>query len=190
MPASESQNAVTRVLVPVSNPQTVAGLLKLASALVTPETGEVIALFILRGDLEQETKTLNKLEPLVEQLQAKGHPVRLLTHKASGIARGILDAARDNGSDLIILGVQRSSPEEVVLGTIGENVLTTASCPVMIYRAGRTEKPIRRVVIPTDGSSPAQTAAALGLKLAHSYQTDAEAVYVHPGYRSRWEGLA
>lgn len=190
MPVSESQNAVTRVLVPVSNPQTVVGLLKLASALVTPETGEVIALFILRGDLEQETKTLNKLEPLVQRLQVDGHPVKLQTHKASGIARGILDAARETGSDLIILGVQRSSPEEVILGTIGENVLATASCPVLIYRAARIEKPIRRVVIPTDGSIPARTAAALSLKLAHSYQTEAEAVYAHPGYRSRWEGLA
>ncbi len=185
----DTQNTIAKIMVPISNPDTAETLLRLACALVNPEEGEVIGLYILRGDLEDETKVIDQLEPMMEQLEAESYTVTLQTHKSSSVARGILDAARDNGSDLIILGVQRSSPDQVILGTIAENVLAAVSCPVMIYRPAKAEHEIKRIVIPTDGMPPARAAGSIGIRLAQHYQIEAEAVYVQPGYRSRWEGL-
>lgn len=186
-PVAQYQS-LTRILVPVANPDTATKLLKLASGLVNREGGTVIALFVLRGELEAESKALSNLEPVVEKLKEEGYPIRLETHKASNVARGIIDAARDNGSDLIVLGVQRPARGNVLVGTIDENVLTTAPCPVVVYRPAKSES-VKRVVIPADGGMPAQTACVIGIKLAQNTEIDVDAVYIQPGYYSRWKGL-
>lgn len=185
----DTQNTIYKIIVPISNPDTAEDLLRLACALVNADKGEVIGLFVLRGDLDDEAETIDQLEPLMEQLLTEGYTVKLRTHKSSSVARGILDAARDDGGDLIILGVQRATPEQVVLGTIGENVIAAISCPVLIYRPAITEQETHRIVVPTDGSLPSKTAMLIGVQLAGHYQIETEAVYVQPGYRSRWEGL-
>ncbi len=189
MSDTNTQNTINKIIVPISNPDSAEDLLRLACALVNSEEGRVIGLFILRGDLDDEAETIDQLEPLMEQLLAEGYTVKLQTHKSSSVARGILDAARDEGGDLIILGVQHSSPEQVVLGTIGENVIAAISCPVLIYRPSRTEQKAHRIVVPTDGSLPAKTASRIGIQLAAHYHIETEVVYVQPSYRSRWEGL-
>ncbi|MBI1278791.1 MAG: DUF389 domain-containing protein [Anaerolineaceae bacterium] len=184
-----AKTTVDRVIVPIANPDTAKELLKLASALVDPEEGDVIALFVLSGNLELETETLDRLEPLVEELAGEEKKIKLQTHRSSSIARGILDASRDTGSDLIILGAQRAENNQELLGIVVENVLAAISCPVLIYRPAFKEQETKRIVVPTDGTVPARTASAIGIQLARYFDIEIDAVYVQPGYRSRWEGL-
>ena len=48
----------------------------------------------------------------------------------------ILDAARDHGADLIIMGTHgRTGVTHVVMGSVAERVLRQASCPVLTLRA-------------------------------------------------------
>jgi uncharacterized hydrophobic protein (TIGR00271 family) len=182
-------NAITtKVLVPIANPATAAKLLQLGLALIQPEHGEVIGLFVLLGDLEQETKTLDALEPIVEKLRCEGCPLVLRTQKATNVARGILDAARDANADLLILGLRQHPHRQVVLGTIAENVLITAPCDIVIYRPSG-EDAIQRVVVPADGSLSSRVACRLGAQLAERYAVVVEAMYVQESYYPRWEGL-
>jgi nucleotide-binding universal stress UspA family protein len=50
-----------------------------------------------------------------------------------------------------------------VLGSVAEKVLSTASCPVLIIRS---EQPIRKVLIPLDGSSLSELVLEPALELA------------------------
>lgn len=177
-----------RVVVPVANPATARGLLDLALALVEPERGEVIAVVVIKGDVENEAGILEKIEPIVEDLKAAGKPVSLRTPRATSIARGILDAAHEYAADLLVLGVHKRGQDQVDLGLVVKNVLATAPCDVALYRPGRSEK-IRRVVVPADGTQPAQVAGRVALRLAAYHDAAIEGMYVQESYRPRYEGL-
>lgn len=175
------------VLVPLANPATAPALLELASALIEPEEGRILALVVSTGSAEEQTATLDKLKPIIEAQEAGGVPVKLVARVATSVTRGILDAAREEGADLLILGVRRHGAFS--LGAIVENVAAAAPCDVLIYRTGSGEN-FRRVVVPANGSPESRAACRIGLALAHHHEVDAEAIYASPGAYSRWEGMA
>lgn len=175
------------VLVPLANPATAPALLELASALIEPEEGRILALVVSTGSAEEQAATLDKLKPIIEAQEAGGVPVKLVARVATSVTRGILDATREAGADLLILGVRRHGT--LSLGAIVENVAAAAPCDVLIYRAGPGVD-LRRVVIPANGSLESRAACRLGVALAHRREIAAEAIYAMPGAYSRWEGMA
>lgn len=59
--------------------------------------------------------------------------VRIL---ARPVGDTILDAARDMGAELIVMGTHgRSGARRVILGSVAENVLRQAQCPVVTLHA-------------------------------------------------------
>ncbi len=176
-------------LVPVANPETAEDLLRLATALVYPEDGRIIALTVALGDVEQAAKTLEQVQPIVEMLVEEGYNIELESTESTSVARGILDTARESGSDLIILGIYQRQRGQVTLGTVVESVLDTAPCDVLIYRSGDNGD-FSRIVLPIDPNFQSQAAARVGIRLAQRRQTKIEAMYVQPSGRSYYEGLA
>lgn len=176
------------VLVPVANPDNAHSLIKLALALTHPEEGRVIVLTVTLGDMEKEAKTLDAIEPVCETFISKGHPVELQTRAASNIARGILDAAREEGADLIVLGLNRPERGEVVIGGIAENVASTAPCDVLLYRAGIRDGAFERIVVPANGTDHSRIAARVGVQLGESYHRPVEAMYVQGSDLPSWQG--
>ncbi len=74
----------------------------------------------------------------------------------------ILDSAVEH--DLIVMSTHgRSGLTKWVMGSVTEKVLASATCPVLVIRAAA---PIRRILIPLDGSSFSESALAPGLELA------------------------
>jgi len=177
-----------RVVVPLANPATARGLLDLALTLVEPERGEVIGVVVLKGDVESEADVLEKIEQIIDAYKSADRPVSLRTPRASNIARGILDAAHENAADLLVLGLHRRGQNQVDLGQIAKNVLATAPCDVVLYRPGRSSR-VSRVVVPADGTQPAQAAGRVGLRLAAYYDAPIEGMYVQESFRPRYEGL-
>ncbi|MFP4322536.1 MAG: universal stress protein, partial [Anaerolineales bacterium] len=179
------------IIVPVANPQTAMALLRLATALVHPEKGRIIALSVSLGeDAESERKGRQTFDKIIQAFQDEGEPVEFMQVKATGIARGILDSVREYRADLLILGVLQPSRGEVVIGTVAENVAQVAPCDVLIYRSNAQETDFERVVMWANGSSPARVAAQIGLTIANHYQRPVNALYVHNPGRSYWQGLA
>jgi len=177
------------VLVPIANPNTAADLLHLAAALAHPENGKLFALIVSTGDVESSSNTAEELEHVVEEVREEGTEITLEMVTATSIARGILDASRQFGADLIIIGAQKPARGEVRLGKIVESVLDTAACDVMVYRLGYTPD-FRRVVVPVDTSYRSQVSARMGIRLADNYGTPVEAMHVQGSNHSQFEGLA
>ncbi|MEZ4671230.1 MAG: TIGR00341 family protein [Anaerolineae bacterium] len=177
------------ILVPVANPRTSETLIKLALMFASGEHSKVIALYVLLGNLDIESETLDALEPLVEKLRDEGHSIDLYTRKASNIARGILDAANEANATLVILGPKHRTRSHVVLGTIAENVLANAPCTVLIYSGIELSTQPKRIIVPVDGTPPARAACEIGWVLAQHHDIDLIAIHAQESYIPRWVGL-
>lgn len=58
------------------------------------------------------------------------------------LVQQILDAVRDTGADLIVMGTHgRTGLERVLLGSVAEAVLRQASCPVLTIKGGTQAVP-------------------------------------------------
>jgi len=180
------------VLVPISNPGTARALLTLGLALANGNKDRrILALVVTAGSLEKDEKLVSELKPIIEDLQHDDEPVELVTVKSSSIVRGILDTAREERAEAIVIGVHKHHGSQVDLGGIVENLLLTAPCEVLIYRGparkGDTAE-LKRVVVPTDGQASARLAAQVGADLAEHFEIPVELMLVQGGYRPKWEG--
>lgn len=184
-----TSNNVRTVIVPVANSATAVALLELAVTLAHPEIGRVLALVVSIGEAETEAEIVAKIEAILAKLDTKGRKVELVTRVATSVSRGILDVAREEDADLIVLGMHRRAPGEFALGSIVENVAATAPCDVLIYRP-HSHPAFKHIIVSTDGSVEAQFACQIGVLLAKHLALDVEAVYAQENYHPSWEGRA
>jgi len=177
------------VIVPIANPATAPALLKIATAVCHPEEGLVIALIISLGDSETSEKSIAALKPIIETFQEQTPHVELRVHNATSIARGILDVTREEAADLLVIGLRQPEHGQVVLGPVVENVVATAPCDVLIYRAAK-KLDFERVVVWANGSQPSRVAAHIGIVLAGHQGATIEAMAVQSYGRSYYQGAA
>jgi uncharacterized hydrophobic protein (TIGR00271 family) len=181
------------VLVPVANPTTAWHLLRLGAALADPDGGEVIALNVVINGAQDALGNRDRtgLEELVERLKLAGMPVRWHSVSATSAARGILDAAREENANLIVLGYQGSTNDgDPVLGSVVEAVARTTPSDLVVYR-GDADADVQRILLPANGSINAKVAARLAVLLADVYRVPITALYVMSPYeRNQWIGQA
>ena len=168
--ASEYDYYAETVVVPMSRPDTAAEMLRIAGEMVHPSEGLVIALVISLGDAERTNRFSEQIQDVIEAFRNTdaGHKVEVVTEIAVSVSRGILDVARERGADVILLGVRRSTQGSVKLGTVVENVISTAPCGVLIYRSAVSNE-FDRVAVPIDGTLPSVIAMKLGVSLARQH---------------------
>ena len=181
---SEDNYYAKTVLVPIGRPDTAIHMLELAGELVHPTEGLVIALVVALGDSELANKVTDEVQQIIEDFRnsVDGRNVELVTEVAVSISRGILDVARERNTDVVMLGVQQSARRQVKLGTVVENVIATAPCGVLIYRAS-TSPSFNRVVIPVDGTIQSTFAMKLGVSLALQHDIKVRQMSVQYNYQ-------
>ena len=170
-------------VVPLGRPDTAVEMLRIAGEIVHPSEGLVIALVISLGNVEQTARVSDELQEIIDNFSLSGskHRVELVTEMADSISRGILDIARERGSDVIILGVQQSVQGRVKLGTVVENVIATAPCGVLIYRQSPSPH-YDQVVVPVDGRLAAAHAVRLGVSFAIQHGISLQQLNVQHDY--------
>lgn len=153
-----------------------------------PGSGRLIALFVSLGDVESEAQLIDEIEPIIEELQANGHAAEMKVHSSTSVTRGILDIAREESADLLLLGLRQPERGQVILGSVVDTVTATAPCDVLIYRTTRHME-FNRVVVPVDGSMRSAIACRIGVLVSADYSTPVEAIHIQESYRPQWVGL-
>ena len=128
-----------------------------------PETPEQAVQALLRAKLDRQ--------------HTEGVQIETVTRRGSAPGAAILDYARAEGIDLIVMGTHgRGLMQRLSLGSAATRTLRQAPCPVLTVRAGvPTEAPeVRRVLAPLDFSehSAAQLWVARDLAAAYGAQLD------------------
>ncbi len=105
-----------------------------------------------------------------EKLRVMGTEVSEAFLEMDRPADAVLDSSERIGADLIVIGSRgRGAFLSLVLGSVSEEVVHHASCPVLVVRGGEQAWPPGKIVIGDDGSEDAEKAEGLALDLAKLY---------------------
>jgi uncharacterized hydrophobic protein (TIGR00271 family) len=178
-----------RILVPIANPATAGTLLRLAGVLAQQQGGEVLALQVVtvpdQVPLEEgrHRAAVGRvlLERAMAQAKEEGFTVKTMTRVAHDVADGILDTAREEDVDLILLGWRgytRSAGAS--MGPIIDAVIRDAPCEVTVVK-GEEWRDAGRILVPTAGGPHAPIAARLAMILSEAYDSQVTALYVQLG---------
>lgn len=87
---------------------------------------------------------------------------------AAHVHRAIVDYTDEQDADLIVMGTHgKTGLNRLVLGSVTERTLRTSPVPVLTVHEDSTLNPdFERILVPTDGSGPANVAADHGIALA------------------------
>lgn len=105
-----------------------------------------------------------------------------ILRRAGDPAEEILAAARTYGCELLVMGSRgRSKLAGVLLGSVSQEVIARATCPVLLVRAeAEPLKPRRRIVLPIEGIEGSAPLVAVTARLAQAL--DAAVSVVHFSY--------
>jgi nucleotide-binding universal stress UspA family protein len=116
---------------------------------------------------ESIERSRNEGKQYLETIQKVRAQPEFIVHTAvadGDVAGAIVDSATDDDVDLIAMSTHgHSGITRWILGSVTERVLGHAPCPVLVVRS---ETPIRKVLIPLDGSTLAELALEPALELA------------------------
>jgi nucleotide-binding universal stress UspA family protein len=177
-----------------------------AGALAEKHGARVLLLHVLESDTLNAVRTFDAGGELIEKLTAdrESYLKRLAKLDAlSGIevehrllegvpAYEIVEAARDRGADLIIMGTHGlTGAGRVFFGSVAERVVRMASMPVLTVRrpghgfvecavGARRIAGMKRILLPTDFSVASAYAAQWAVALAREYQAQLHVLHVLP----------
>lgn len=92
-----------------------------------------------RDELEQVLTYREEFEQLEQQLEDEGVDYHLVEYaRGNAPSEDLLQAANDEGADLIVIGIRRRSPVgKLVLGSNAQDILLNAECAVLAVKASR-----------------------------------------------------
>ncbi|QPC84234.1 DUF389 domain-containing protein [Phototrophicus methaneseepsis] len=170
------------IIVPIARPDTAPHMLELATSLIDPKEGRVIALTVnTENENSRTAETVAACTPIIEQFQEEGYKLEFVAQPAGSITRGILDATREYGAEMLIIGVHQATHREVKLGSVVENIVQAATCDVLVYRLGKTPK-FDRVVVTLDGRNRNITALNRAVVIAKTRGIPLSPLYVQRDY--------
>lgn len=188
-PAVEGTDVAYRVLVPVANPATADTLLRLAGVLAKQQDGEVLTLQVVTVpdqvplDEGRHRAAAGRvlLEKALEQANEENFRLQTMTRVAHNVAEGILDTAREEDVDLIVLGWRgytRSAGAS--MGPIIDPVIRNAPCDVTVAKGAEWSE-AKKILVPTSGGPNAPIAARLAWLLSEVFGSQVTALYVQQG---------
>jgi nucleotide-binding universal stress UspA family protein len=124
-----------------------------------------------------------------EALGEYAHPpddahLSYIIERSGAVAPALMTYAEEHGVDLIVMGTHgRRGVKRVLFGSVAEEVLRSASCPVLTARTEEEEEhgsapaSVERLVVPIDFSDASRSALQYAVRLANIY--DAPLTLVH-----------
>ncbi len=182
-----------RILVPISNPETAESLLHLAGTLVRPEDGKVIALRVItvpnqlplsEGSIEAEANRM-LLDQAIDQATKEEFRVQTMTRVSRSVADGVLDTAREEDVDQILVGWSGGEGHYPAksMGPVLDPIIKNAPCDVLVVKGLQWEK-IKTILVPAAGGPNAPIGARLAATLSLNTGAQVTGLYVQVGRAS------
>lgn len=158
-----------RVVIPVANPETISGLLRLAIPVARAREGEIVATTTvevpIQLPIQEGMKYIHHRQPLLRaaqsQAQSLGFQVTSDIRVAHRVEEGVVSAADDLRSDLLVMGWKGyTSTRERIFGEIMDRVVHRVRSDIAVVKL-RGDKPFERILLPTSGGPHAEFAAEL-----------------------------
>lgn len=181
------------VVVPVYNPKTERFLIELGAMLAHYHRGQIIPLSIAVGHTHMNdpalVNTLHRSEMLlstaVKISQALDVPAVPLTRIDSSLAQAISRASREQNANLIVMGWgKRQGVRAKLLGTVIDQIMWSAHCPVAMARLLKSPREIRRILVPIEALN-AQSVSTTRFALELATSSSAELTLLHIATRRR-----
>ncbi|MBA4302948.1 MAG: sodium:proton antiporter [Sphingobacteriaceae bacterium] len=149
---SPIDEAGERILVPLSNPETVESLLQLALlAKDTQSRNPLYALTITREDAQVDkglAASRKLLEKAVKVAAATDQRVETLNRMDMNVTNGIVYAARENNITHLVIGWNpKPQVADKFFGSIMDNLLRRTEQAIMVYRGVQPVNTIRRILV-------------------------------------------
>ncbi|MFP4228267.1 MAG: universal stress protein [Salinivenus sp.] len=113
--------------------------------------------------------------------------------ESSAPAEALVDYVEANDLDLVVMGTHgRRGVNRMLFGSVTEEVVRAASCPVLTVRADAERAPdqaVRRVLVPTDFSDASLSALRHAKEIAMTYGAEIDLLHVvdMPTYPSAYD---
>lgn len=143
----------------------------------------------IRDDVDDFIR--EQLKNIVDQKSLENLNI-VQTHKRGiSAASIILEYSQDNDIDLIVMGTHgRRGFGHLFLGSIAEEVVRLAKCPVFTIKENKEEKPIEKlnnILVPIDFSERSSNSIQLAKEIAKLYSSNLQLLNViedtvHPAY--------
>lgn len=142
-----------KILVPTDGTELAEGAIRVAVDLAKTQNAHVVGLYVIdpypysamgeAASLGFETYLAHAKEAALKALHtletacgAVGVPCTTETTERSVVYEGIIEAAKDNACDLIVMSSHgRRGVKAILLGSVAQQVLTHVSLPVLIVKA-------------------------------------------------------
>ena len=179
-PNTETENPSFSILVPVYNPQTQQYLIEMAALLARQASGRIIPLAIATAAAHMDAPRLETAMIRSQRLLSKatalsrvfGVEAEPLLRIDDAFAKGIIRAAREQNTSLIIMGWgKRTGIRARLFGNVIDSVLWASHCPVAVTRLVESPKKIQRILVPVENLiSPALQTVQFAQILAEANQ--------------------
>ncbi|MGB3613484.1 MAG: cation:proton antiporter [Elainellaceae cyanobacterium] len=162
LPDPSSAPASFSVVVPVYNPKTEQWLIELGALVARYEGGRVVPVAIALAQPQMDSSQLTRAVARSQERLTAAHaigtafevPVEPKLRIDYSVARGICHSSREEEANLIILGMGRQPWLTSQLpGTIQDDVLWAAHCPVAVAHLQSSPTTITKILLPIEAPS-------------------------------------
>jgi nucleotide-binding universal stress UspA family protein len=148
-PSNEGRALGNRVVVPVSNPQTLGSLVRVAGQIAGPDSGSVVAVNVLPFDARPDQVRVHRdLARRAEKAAlATGAEVRTSVRIDASIDGGVLHSVVEQEGTCLVMGWDGPSRRrEALFGSVIDRCLAVSPVPVLVCRPG-VDEPTERILL-------------------------------------------
>jgi Kef-type K+ transport system membrane component KefB/nucleotide-binding universal stress UspA family protein len=180
-PGTAGRTLGKRVVVPVSNPNTIESLVRVAGQVAGPDSGAVVAVNVLPFDAQpDQVRSHRDLASRAEKAAlAAGAEVQTSVRIDASIDAGVLHSVVEQEGTCLVMGWEGTSGRrrDSLFGSVIDRCVAVSPVPVLVCRPGIDERTKRVLLIVTsDELSPGgERGLTLAFDVAHRLARQAEA---------------
>jgi Kef-type K+ transport system membrane component KefB/nucleotide-binding universal stress UspA family protein len=146
----------SRVIVPVSNPDSVKPLVRIAAQLASADSGAVVAINVLGADASQAQRSVNQglLQTAEDAALAAGAEAVTTVRIDASPVEGVLHTVVEQDGTALVVGWKGfTNAREGLFGSVIDQLVQQSPVPVLVCRPGVDERTQRIVAVITDSAS-------------------------------------